>query len=308
MMRRIFLRGLARKLLSLPPALLFATVALAAVVTAAQVAEAIRNSPNATPWLRANADSVGSLAMFESGGRTDVYNGSCCYGVLQMNEANISQYTNVSPVVFRTWSLEQQANAWSKLTSDAMNNQIVRGFIAMGTFDNRPVDGSMVLACVQLGIGNCQKMIKSGSCSGFADANGTTICAMANQIAGQNPGTGTNPTNPTPPGTGTGIGTGAPSPGISYNVSCVRDASGACVSMSQAIKFGFASGSGVSMSQLRSTIQLLLVAVTLLVVGSAMTGVWQNYARGAITKADMIHYMQRGLVIVGMVFVVMTVL
>lgn len=307
-MRRFFLSGLVRKLLSFPPALLFATVALAAVVTAAQVAEAIRNSPNASPWLRANADSVGNLAMFESAGRTDVYNGSCCYGVLQMNKANIQYYANVAPEVFRTWSLQQQVNAWSQLTKEAMSNQIVNGFIALGTFDGRPVDGSMVLACVQLGIGNCQKMIKSGSCSGFADANGTTICAMANQIAGQNPGTGTNPTNPTPPGTGTGIGTGAPSPGISYNVSCVRDASGACVSMSQAIKFGFASGSGVSMSQLRSTIQLLLVAVTLLVVGSAMTGVWQNYARGAITKADMIHYMQRGLVIVGMVFVVMTVL
>jgi len=307
-MRRLFLSGIVRKLLSLPPTLLFATAALAVVVTAAQVAEAIRNSPNATPWLRANADSVGSLAMFESAGRTDVFNGSCCYGVLQMNTGNIWQYAGVSPKVFRTWSLEQQVNAWSQLTSDAMNNQIVRGFIAMGTFDGRPVDGSMVLACVQLGIGNCQKMIKSGKCTGFADINGTTICSMANRIAGVNPGTGTTPTNPANPGTGTGTGTGAPSPGISYNVSCVRNASGACASMSQAINFGFASGSGVSMSQLRSTIQLLLVAVTLLVVGSAMTGVWHNYAKGAITKADMIHYMQRGLVIVGMVFVVMTVL
>ena len=53
-------------------------------------------------------------------------------------------------------------------------------------------------------------------------------------------------------------------------------------------------------------IQLLLVAITMLVVGSAMLGVWRNYAVGAILKTDMMLYMQRGLIIVGMIFVVMS--
>ena len=35
------------------------------------------------------------------------------------------------------------------------------------------------------------------------------------------------------------------------------------------------------MERLRSVIQMLLAAITFLVVGSAMTGVWQNFARGA---------------------------
>ena len=94
-----------KKLMPMPVGLLWMGVAFAAVVTAAQVADAIRNSPTASPWLRANADAVGSLAMFESGGRTDVYNGSCCYGVLQMNRANIRRYAQVSYEEFRNWPL-----------------------------------------------------------------------------------------------------------------------------------------------------------------------------------------------------------
>lgn len=296
------LTRLGRWILTLPGALLFAGVVLAAIVTAAQVAEAIRSSPDASPWLRANAEAVGNLAMFESAGRTDVYNGSCCYGVLQMNTGNIWEYAGVSPATFRTWPLQDQVNAWSRLTTEAMNNQIVRGFIAMGTFDGRPVDGHMVLACVQLGIGNCRRMIRSGTCSGFADINGTTICAMADRIAGVNPGPDTQPpTNPAHPGTPTPTG-----PVYSFN--CVRDTGGACMSMSEAMAAGFERGSGVTMSRLRSTIQLLLVAVAFLVVGSAMTGVWQHYSKGAIDKADLLHYMTRGMIIVGLVFVVMSVL
>ena len=79
-------------------------------VTAADVANAVRNSPNASPWLRANADAVGSLAMFESGGRLGIYNGSCCYGVLQLNTQNIKDYADVKPAVFQTWSLQQQVD------------------------------------------------------------------------------------------------------------------------------------------------------------------------------------------------------
>lgn len=294
-----------KKLMAMPVGLLWMGVAFAAVVTAAQVADAIRNSPTASPWLRANADAVGSLAMFESGGRTDVYNGSCCYGVLQMNRANIRRYAQVSYEEFRNWPLQRQVDAWSRLTNDAMNNQIVRGFIAMGTFDGRPVDGNLVLACVQLGIGNCQRMIRSGRCSGFADRNGTTICHMADRIAGRNPTTTPapiTPPNPNEPGTGTPAPTGP-----TYNFDCVRGENGGCMSMSEAMQAGFESGTGgVTMDRVRKLIQLLLVAITMLVVGSAMLGVWRNYTVGAILKTDMMLYMQRGLIIVGMIFVVMS--
>lgn len=270
-------------------------------VTAAQVADAIRNSPNASTWLRTNADAVGSLAMFESGGRLDVYNGSCCTGVLQMNRDNIRVYARVSREVFATWTLQQQVNAWAALTTDALKARAPASLIAMGTFDGRTVDGNLVLACVQLGIGNCQRMINSGSCSGFADINGTTICAMADRIAGST-GTGT--------GTGTGSGGstgGAATGGATSNpLQCVRGADGQCMSMNEAIEYGFEQGSGVSMSRIRSIIFLLMVAVTLLVVGSAMVGVFNQFSKGVISKAEMIHYMRRGFIIVGIVFVVMS--
>ncbi len=279
-------------------------------VTAAEVANAIRNSPNASPWLRANADAVANLAMFESGGRLGIYNGSCCYGVLQMNRGNIAHYANTTPEDFRTWSLERQINAWAQLTTDAMNNQIVRSLIAMGTFDGRPVDGNLVLACVQLGIGNCQRMMQSGRCSGFADRNGTTICHMADRIAGSTP---TAPGAPEHPGTNFGSGTGGindpAGPGWGFtppNFDCVRGEDGGCMSMSEAMRQGFQSGSGVTMDRLRSFNQLFLVALTLLVVGGALLGVWRQYATGAIAKTDLLLYSKRGFLIVGMIFVVMS--
>ena len=76
--------------------------------------------------------------------------------------------------------------------------------------------------------------------------------------------------------------------------------------MNAAIAAGFQSGSGISMAKLRSINQMLLVVVTLLVVGSAMLGVWQRYARGVIATADLLLYMKRGLIVVCMVFVIMS--
>ena len=78
------------------------------------------------------------------------------------------------------------------------------------------------------------------------------------------------------------------------------------MSMSEAMRQGFQSGSGVTMDRMRSFSQMLLVALTLLVVGSALVGVWRQYAAGAIAKADLLLYSKRGFLIVGMVFVVMS--
>ncbi|MDA8445624.1 DUF3262 family protein [Paracidovorax valerianellae] len=270
-------------------------------VTADQVAQAIANSPNASQWLRANANAVGNLAInVESGGYLSVYNGSCCYGVLQMNNENIRQATDVTPAEFRTWSLQRQVDAWSRVMSQALQATPAQALAALGTFDGRRVDANMILACVQLGIGNCQRMIASGRCSGFADSNGTTICGMADRIAGNAP-------SPTTPGTtapSTPISSGG---GIAFNNGCIRGSDGQCVPVTEALRIGFEQGSGVSMARMRSIIQMLLVAITLLVVSSAMVGVWQQYARGVIDKATMMEYMQKGCVIVMIVFAVMTI-
>ena len=261
------------------------------VVTPAQVAEAIRNSPKASAWLRGNADAVASLAMFESGGHTSVYNGSCCYGILQMNASNIDRFADVSPEVFRNWSLQQQVDAWADLTSPLVNSTNPQRLIAAGTFDGRAVDGNLILSCIQLGVGNCGTMINSGVCGGFRDSNGTSICDMADAIAsGGSPG---GVVTPTPPGGffpgGPGYTLGPPS-----------------VPITDAIRGGFEGGAGVSMDKMRSINFALLVVIALLVIGSAMVGVWRNYAKGAITHGDLMYYMQYGLIIVGLIAIVMT--
>lgn len=178
---------------------LLPAIALAATVSHQQIVNAIKNSPNANAWLKQNAESVANLALkVESGGRLDVYNGSCCFGVLQMNRTNIRVYAKMTPAQFQKADLQTQVNAWSKLTSQMMNTGPVRRLIAMGTFDGRPVTGELVMACIQLGVGNCQKMINSGSCNGFKDSNGTSICAMADKMAGRGTAVTTNGDEPPP--------------------------------------------------------------------------------------------------------------
>lgn len=268
--------------------------------SAADVANAIRNSPNANAWMRNNADAIGSLAMFESGGQISAFNGSCCYGVLQMNTENIDRYAKTDPQTYRNLSLQDQVNAWSKLTSDMLGTTPPQMLIAMGTFDGRPVDGSLVLSCVQLGVGNCQTMIRAGNCGGFRDRNGTSICDMADRVnGGTYAGGGT--------GSGSGGATGS-SPPRYTPIDCVRDPSGSCMGMSAAMEAGFENGSGVSMARLRSLIQMLLVVIALFVMGSAITGTWKHYARGGIAVADFTYYMKRALLVVLTVVVIMTVL
>lgn len=270
------------------------------VVTAAEVATAIRSTPNATPWMRTHADEIGALAMFESGGNTTIYNGSCCYGVLQMNTRNIARYADVTAAEFRRWPMEAQVDAWAKLTAEGLQGSAPRQLIAAGSFDGRPVDFALVISCVQLGIGNCQTMVSSGSCGGFRDSNGTSICDMADRI---NAGTGGSPVTapPTEPGS-----PGSSSP-IHYGpIDCATSAGG-CMSMSEALRAGFESGSGVSMDQLRTLIQLLLVATALAVMGNAMVGVWRGYAKGRMTVADLSHYMLRAVIVVLAVVIILTV-
>ncbi|GHE73953.1 hypothetical protein GCM10019059_36930 [Camelimonas fluminis] len=151
--------------------------------SAATVAEAIRGS-SLNSNLKQYADDIGQLAMFESGGKLGVYNGSCCTGLLQMNRSNLAAQ-GLTPEQYANMGVNEQVEVWAKLTNSAANSAPVRQLMGMETFDGRKVDGSLVLACIQLGTGNCQTMLRSGSCSGFADKNGTTICKMADAMRGK---------------------------------------------------------------------------------------------------------------------------
>ncbi|PZP98291.1 MAG: hypothetical protein DI587_14665 [Variovorax paradoxus] len=270
-------------------AVLLPLVAWAVMVTAEQIVAAVRAAPNATQWLRANAEAVANLAIrVESNGNTQAYNGSCCYGVLQMTRSNIRAYTDLTPEQYRQASLQTQINAWVELTADALRARAPQTLAGMDTFDGRAADAYLVLACVQLGIGNCQRMINSGSCSGFADSNGTTICSMADRLAGvtPNPGTGPDPTNPGGPGS-PGPGTvSAPVP--VYVPSCIQDGYGGCVSITQAINQGFAQGSGASMSDMKRLIYAIVATSIALVLLSASRTTWRMFSKGRLPAASLL--------------------
>ncbi len=268
---------------------LLPSLALAAIVTAAQIAQAVRDSPHANPWLRENADAVANLAVrVESGGETTAFNGSCCFGVLQMNTRNIRAFAEVTPEQYRHLDLQSQIDAWTKLTARAMQAEAPQTLAGIAIFDGRPVDSNLVLSCVQLGTGNCQRMISSGNCSGFADSNGTTICAMADRMvngAGANVGA--------TPGADTGVSSGPPQ----------RNGTPATQSLSD----GFQQGSGISMARMRMSIQGLVVALTVLIMGSALVILWRQFASGRIDRSELILYGQKCGLVVVIILLVMTV-
>lgn len=289
---------------------LLPAIVMAAIVTSADIVRAIQNSPNASSWLKQNAQAVANLAInVESGGNTTAYNGSCCYGVLQMNQSNIAKYAGVTAEQYRQLPLQDQINAWSKLTNDAMRAGVVNQLIRLGTFDGRAVDGNLVLACVQLGIGNCQRMVNSGSCSGFADRNGTTICSMADRMANGPGGNG----NVRPPTSGNGsagggwAGNGGNTGGGHFQA-CPRDPSGGCMAITEALQQGFLQGSGVSMQRFKTQSGLLTTAVCFLVIAAAVTGVWRQYADGRLSSPQLVQYAIRGGITLSIVLLCMAIL
>ncbi|PKO78228.1 MAG: hypothetical protein CVU21_03920 [Betaproteobacteria bacterium HGW-Betaproteobacteria-15] len=274
-------------------------------VSSDQVAAAIAASPNASTQLQNYASAIGSLAMFESEGQLSVYNGSCCYGVLQMTGTNIRNTLGIGAEEFRRLPLQQQVNAWSTVMSQALSTYAPRTLASMVTFDGRSVTPSMVLACVQLGVGNCMTMIRSGRCNGFEDINGTSICDMADRIDG----TTTPTTSGTAPTTGGPTGSPVSTPLTPTTVinNCITDGYGHCLSMSAAMEQGFLNGSGHSMADLRDLIQSLTVGITLLICAWLVSGLWREYTTGRASTADVIMGARSVFMIVAMILVVMTV-
>jgi hypothetical protein len=144
-----------------------------------EIADAVRNS-SLRDELKKTSCTIGGLGRFESNGNKGIYNGSCCTGILQLTRRNIANYADMTPEQFGCQSLQFQIDAWARLTNDGYNTSAIQRLISMGgTFDGQKIDAAFIAACIQLGPGNCNQMVQSGRCSGFADRNGTTICDMA---------------------------------------------------------------------------------------------------------------------------------
>ncbi len=247
-------------------------IAMAAIVTAQQVADAVRSSPTANSFLRNHAAEIGVLAIkVESGGDTTAYNGSCCYGVLQLNTTNIiaSGYTINQ---YRNATLQEQVDAWSRIQARALDDPVLRQLQALSTFDGQPVDAPLLLACVQLGQGNCRTMVRSGTCAGFRDLSGKTICDMASAMrAGMS---GSTPPGPPggPPG-GLARGGGAYAPG-SFGTGAAPDTA-------------FEGASGMPMTDAADGIRLVAGGLLLSWLMWASRASWARFVRGGTAVQDM---------------------
>ncbi len=169
-----------------------------------QIQAAVAASPGYDAQIMGQA---GSLAVnMESGGNEGIWNGTCCTGLLQMNVGNLAKYGSYTPHTYANAGIQKQAASWVQLTAAAVDTPAVKTLRSIGTFDGQTVDSAFLLACIQLGAANCQKMVSKGSCNGFSDINGTSICKMAQAIRG---GKGAGPAvSSAPQGTGTTGGNG----------------------------------------------------------------------------------------------------
>ena len=264
-------------------------LAWAVIATYAQIVAAVRSSPTANAFLRANAEAVANLALRveNRSGDTTNYNGSCCSGILQMNATNIAAFAGVTPAVYRTMSLQQQVDAWTALTVSALGATSVNTLRRMTTFDGMPTDAYMQLSCIQMGIGNCQTMITSGRCEGWRDGNGTSICRMAAGMQGltYTPGTGTGTPTPAP--------TPTPSSTSATNNSAFTATPGNYVpvgsSVSAMLDSSFTTGSGVSMGSVNTLIKTILASILVLLAIKASIGAWSQYHAGQMDTFDIKH-------------------
>jgi hypothetical protein len=282
--------------------LLWPLMVMAVTVTAEQVANAVRSSPNATSWMRAHANEIGALAIkVESGGNTTAYNGSCCYGVLQLNTKNIKE-AGFTTEQYQNASLQQQVDGWSKIQAQALRDPVIQSLQNRTTFDGQPVDASLLISCVQLGQGNCRKMVRSGRCSGFADVNGTTICSMASTmrtaIGGSSGGTPT-----TPPGGGTTstpgpspVGGGGGSAGVGSGGAWGGSGSPGAMDAEQA----YFEGSGHHMSEVSTTIKMIASMLISLMLAWGILGTWAQYTAGGLTTWRFMHTSQKLVVVMSM--------
>lgn len=221
------------------------------IATAEQIAAAVANSPLSASLKPYGAD-IGRLGIFESGGNLGVYNGTCCTGVLQVNRRGLRVYCGCTPAQYAALPLQEQVNVWANLTNANANNGVIHGLLNRGSFDGQPVDGAMVLSCIQIGPGNCARTLAAGTCAtrAGADINGNNFCHFAARIRGADtviadPDAGTAPG--TDPGTPSGSSGAA---GTYWSPVSAEDA--------------FFNGAGVDMSEVKTLVSNLVAAATLL--------------------------------------------
>jgi hypothetical protein len=155
-----------------------------------QIASMFANSGNS--YLASNAQTFANMStnVENRWGNTAVYNGSCCTGLMQMNQSNLKTFCQCTKEQYASMSGEQQIGVYTKYFESIQNDPSVKTLMQMQangqTLGGYPVTGATVAACIQLGTGNCAKAIKNG-CRSASRADGgdgyVSICTMGDKAA-----------------------------------------------------------------------------------------------------------------------------
>ncbi|MDE2579116.1 MAG: hypothetical protein KGL46_09945 [Hyphomicrobiales bacterium] len=149
---------------------------------------AFSNSSN--PTLANNSQYFADMSKFmeDPSQQTGLHN-SCCTGLMQMNQSNLKQFCGCTPEQYAQMSAQQQIDVYTKYFNSIQNTpgmtEMQKLADSGGTLGGHKIDEFDVIACAQMGPGNCAAAIKNG-CSSLALGQGgdgsVNVCTMADAV------------------------------------------------------------------------------------------------------------------------------
>lgn len=139
--------------------------------SAADIAQAIQNSPTANSTLQSNSCNFGGAGLAESGGNTCESNGNN-FGVLQLTRSNLPD--GMTPEQYMNLPLQQQVDIWAQQVGNSNTSGGYQLLANNGSIGGAPVTPGMMAACFQFGPGICRNDVS------FMQANGGACPSAGN--------------------------------------------------------------------------------------------------------------------------------
>jgi hypothetical protein len=146
------------------------------------------NSSNAD--IASNAQYFADMSRFmeDPSQQTGLHN-DCCTGLMQMNQGNLRAFCGCTPEQYAQMSAQQQLDVYTNYYNSIQNTwgvQQIKDLTASGgTLGGHAIDYFDVVACAQMGPGNCAAAVKNG-CSSLALGQGgdgsVNVCTMADAV------------------------------------------------------------------------------------------------------------------------------
>jgi hypothetical protein len=155
--------------------------------------EAFRNTNN--KYLQQHAVDFASVSRFieDTLQRVGIHNG-CCTGLVQLNQSNLRNpsFCGCTPAEYGAYTQEQQidvyANYFRIFDRDYGMTQLRNMIDDNQTLGGHTIDGYTLVACAQMGSGNCKAAVQNACSSvavGQGGDNSVNVCTMADFVRAQ---------------------------------------------------------------------------------------------------------------------------